>query len=99
MTMNITTPTVDQARYRFERAQEELRAAEAAQATLDTFPVIGEVHAVMARVPSFDQFVSYSTEGILVAVCASEEDAARYARDVTAPSGYYLVPEKINLLG
>lgn len=97
--MNTTTPTVDQARYRFERAQEELRAAEAAQATLDTFPVVGEVYAVMARVPSFDQFVSYSTEGILVAVCTSEEAAARYARDVAPPVGYCLVPEKSDLLG
>jgi hypothetical protein len=97
--MTNMTPTVDQARYRLERAQEKLRAAETAQATLDTFPVVGEVHAVMARVPSFDQFVSYSTEGILIAVCTSEEEAARYVRDVAPPVGYYLVPEKIDLFG
>jgi hypothetical protein len=96
--MTMTTSTVDQARYRLERAQEELRNAEATEALLDTFPKVGEVHAVMARVPSFDQFVSYSTDGILVAVCSSEEEADRYAREVKPPTGYYLVPEKIALL-
>lgn len=96
--MTMTTSTVDQARYRLEKAQEELRAAEVTQATLDTFPIVGEVHAVMARVPKFDQFVSYSTEGILVAVCSSEEEAARYVRDVKPPVGYSLVSEPIALL-
>lgn len=95
--MTTMTPNVDQARNRLAQAQEELRVAEAAQATLDSFPVVGEVHAVMARVPSFEQFVSYSETGILVAVCDSEEAAERYAREVTPPRGYYLVPEKIAL--
>lgn len=97
MTMTIITPNVDQARYRLAQAQEALRIAEAAQATLDSFPVVGEVHVVMARVPSFDQFVSYSETGLLVAVFNSEEAAERYAREVTPPTGYYLVPEKIEL--
>lgn len=91
MTIN-TIPTVDQARHDLEEAQIRLQLAEAADQFNNSFQVTGEVFIVVAKVPSFEQFVSYPDEGKLVRPFTSREEAQRFVDGAKKPVGYdYLI--------
>lgn len=82
-----THTTIDQARFRLEAAQRELDEATARQAKLDTFPTEGTVFLLMASKVTFDQFVSYSEDGIPVGVFTTREEAKRYMEAFEHPVG------------
>ena len=82
-----THTTIDQARFRLEAAQRELDKATERQAKLDSFPTEGTVFLLMASKVTFDQFVSYSEDGIPVGVFATREEAKRYMQTFEHPVG------------
>ena len=87
--------TVAQAEIRAAEAQRELAAARARQATVDQFPQVDELYAVMAVGARFEQFVSYEEEGELVTVFADKERADEYAAANAAPPGKFLVVQPV----
>lgn len=87
--------SVAQAEARAAEAQRDLAAARARQATVDQFPKVDELYAVMAVGAQFDQFVSYEKEGELIAVFADEERANEYAAENAAPPGKFLVVQPV----
>lgn len=91
----MTTSSVQAAEYRLQRAQEELAEAQRVEAIEQSFTLHASMFAVMARVPEFGQFVSYSQDGELAAVFFSEGEAERYAREMPHPVGKAFVVESI----
>ncbi len=89
----MNTSTVANARFALQEAQESLRQAEAAEALQLSFGDTQDVFVVMARRPTFGQFVSYSEEGILMAIFSDENEAARFARETKAPASTMLQVE------
>ena len=95
----MTTLSVDVARRRLAEAQDELDRAEAKERFEARFPVQSTIYLVIARKPSFDQWVSYSTDGIPMGSFSSEQDAESYRENTEAPSGYDLLVEPLELRG
>lgn len=94
-----THTTVDQARRQLAEAQRNLDAAIEEQQKLDSFPTESSAFLVIARQPSYDQFVSYSELGIPQAVFATEAEAERYRTTIAPPVGYDFLVEELPLHG
>lgn len=95
----MTNMSVEAAEYRLREAQAQYDAAVQEQAVLNSFGRTTELYAVMAKVPSFDQFISYPAEGKLVAVFADEDSATAFVAAVKAPAGTHLVIEPAKTYG
>lgn len=91
------TSTVAAAQRQLKEAQDALTKAQAAENFEALFDQVGEVFLVVARVPSFDQFVGYSETGIILGVFAEQADAEEYRAGAEKPVGTELRVEPMAL--
>lgn len=91
------TISVDSAQRQFEEAQAILDQAREAERFEAQFPEQTEIFLVIARKVEFQQFVSYSVDGIPLGSFTLKKDAEDYAAGIEKPVGTELVVEPLSL--
>lgn len=91
------TISVDRAQRQLDEAQAILEKAREAERFEAQFPETAEIFLVIARKADFQQFVSYSVDGIPIASFTDRGDAEEYAAGIEKPAGTELLVEPLSL--